>query len=93
MFQGEPPYNDKKDLEVFNCICKKKELPKIPEDMSDSLKDFVKSCLHFEHNKRLNVYELKNHPFLNTNNNDNISENIINNLSSRFTINSKNAIV
>lgn len=93
MFQGEPPYNDKKDLEVFNCICKKKELPKIPEDMSDSLKDFVKNCLHFEQNKRLNVYELKNHPFINTNNNDNISENIINNLSSRFTINSKNAIV
>ena len=97
MYQGFPPYSDKKEaFGVFNCICKKKELPDIPEDMPDLMKDFVKKCLQFEPNKRLNVYELKKHPFFNVINNNNTSEsneNSINNISSRFTINSKNAIV
>ena len=65
MFQGKPPYSDKKDiLDIFNCIIKNKEPPEIPEEMSDSLKDFVQKCLFFEPSKRYNVYELKRHPFL-----------------------------
>ena len=97
MYQGEPPYSDKKEaFGVFNAICKKKELPHIPEDMSSLLKDFVIKCLQFEPNKRYNVYELKKHPFFNTNinnsNNDNIIENSINESSSRFSINNKNVI-
>ena len=64
MFQGEPPYNDKKDLSSFLKIMLNKELPKIPDKMSDQLKDFVKKCLVYEPNKRFNVYQLKRHPFL-----------------------------
>lgn len=65
MFQGEPPYSDKKDsLSIFNYIIKTKKPPKIPEEMSDLLKDFVQKCLFFEPSKRYNVYELKKHPFL-----------------------------
>ena len=69
MFQGEPPYNDKKNpLSILNCICKNNEPPKIPEGMSEELKDFVKKCLVLEPNKRCNVYELKKHPFIENNN-------------------------
>ena len=69
MFQGEPPYNDKKNpLSVLNCICKNNEPPKIPEGMSKELKDFVEKCLVVEPNKRYNVYELKKHPFIENNN-------------------------
>ena len=95
MYQGVPPYSDKKEIfGVFNSICKKKELPKIPEEMSDLLKDFITKCLQFEPNKRSNVYELKKHPFFSINiNDDKTSENSINSISSRFSINSKNAIV
>ena len=65
MFQGKPPYSDKKDtLSIFNCIIKDKEPPEIPEKMSDLLKDFVQKCIFFEPSKRYNVYELKRHPFL-----------------------------
>ena len=65
MFQGEPPYNDKKDMmSIMNCICIKKELPKIPKGMSDQLRDFVKKCLVFEPSQRYNIYELKRHKFI-----------------------------
>ena len=65
MFQGKPPYSDKKDtLSIFNSIIKNNEPPEIPEEMSDLLKDFVQKCLFFEPSKRYNVYELKRHPFL-----------------------------
>ena len=65
MFQGKPPYSDKKDtLSIFNCIIKYNEPPEISEEMSDLLKDFVQKCLFFEPSKRYNVYELKRHPFL-----------------------------
>ena len=93
MFQGEPPYNDKKDLEVFNCICKKKELPKIPEDMSDSLKDLVKKCLVFEPEKRANVYELKKHKFFSDNKSDNNNSNKIDISESSSSINMDNTKV
>ena len=64
MYQGEPPYYDKKNpLNVCKCIGKK-EPPKIPESMSDQLKDFVQKCLVFDPSKRYNVYQLKRHPFL-----------------------------
>ena len=96
MFQGEPPYSDIKEaFGVFNCICKKKELPHIPEDMSYLLKDFVLKCLQFEPSKRYNVYELKKHPFFTVNINNNYSENIIENSihdSNRFSFNNKNVI-
>ena len=82
MFQGEPPYSDKKDLiSLINCICKKNESPKIPEGMSENLKDFVKKCLVFEPSERYNVYQLKRHQFLEDNNN-------ISNSNMRATINS-----
>ena len=58
-----PPYNDIENLNIIN-IVKNKEIPKIPEGMSDLLKDFVQKCLVFEGSKRSNVYELKRHPFL-----------------------------
>lgn len=63
--------------------------------MPDLMKDFVKKCLQFEPSKRLNVYELKKHPFFNAinNNSESTENNSINNISSRFSINSKNAIV
>ena len=64
MFQGEPPYNDKKELSDFIQIIKNKELPKIPNEMSTQLKDFVSKCLVYEPNKRFNVYQLKRHAFL-----------------------------
>ena len=65
MFQGQPPYSDKKNaINILNCICKNNEPPKIPEGMSDQLKDFVEKCLVFEPTKRFNVYQLKKHPFL-----------------------------
>ena len=45
MYQGFPPYSDKKEaFGVFNSICKKNELPKIPEDMTDNMKDFVNAA-------------------------------------------------
>ena len=92
MFQGVPPYSDKKEaFGVFNCICKKKELPEIPKDMPELMKDFVMKCLQFEPSKRWNVYELKKHPFFNDINNEN-SENSIYNISSRPSINSKDII-
>jgi mitogen-activated protein kinase kinase kinase 3 len=65
MFQGSPPYSEKKNvLSILNCICKNNEPPKIPEGMSEQLKDFVEKCLVFEPTKRFNVYQLKRHPFL-----------------------------
>lgn len=65
MFQGEPPYNEKKNpMSILNCICKKNEPPKIPEGMSNTLRDFVEKCLVFEPSKRYNVYQLKRHPFI-----------------------------
>ena len=68
MFSGQPPYSDKKNaMSVLNCICKNNEPPKIPEGMSELLKDFVEKCLVFEPKKRFNVYELKRHPFLKEN--------------------------
>ena len=68
MFQGKPPYNDKKNaISILNCICKNNEPPKIPEGMSEQLRDFVEKCLVFEPTKRYNVYQLKKHPFLNEN--------------------------
>ncbi len=74
MFQGEPPYSDKKNpIDVLNSICRNNEPPKIPEGMSDQLKDFVQKCLVFEPTKRYNVYQLKKHPFLQDDNNNSIS--------------------
>ena len=94
MYQGFPPYSDKKEaFGVFNSICKKNELPKIPEDMTENMKDFVRNCLQFEPNKRWNVYELKRHPFFNAINNNESYESSINNINSRFSINSKNVII
>ena len=73
MYQGEPPYYDKKDpLNVYKCI-RKNEPPKIPEGMSDQLKDFVQKCLVFDPSKRYNVYQLKRHPFLQEDTNNSIS--------------------
>jgi serine/threonine protein kinase len=64
MFTGKPPYSDKTDpISVFNAICKD-NIPKIPDGMSDKLKDFVQKCLVIEPTKRFNVYQLKRHPFL-----------------------------
>ena len=78
MYTGLPPYSDKKEaFGVFNAICKKNELPKIPDDMSDTLKDLVKKCLVFEPYKRANVYDLKNHKFFKGNKNE---DNSINNI-------------
>ena len=83
MFQGKPPYSDKKDLiSILNCLCKNNELPKIPDKMSENLKDFVKKCLVFEPKKRFNVYQLKKHPFLQDNNS------IINTSNNNSTLNS-----
>ena len=94
MYQGEPPYNDKKEaFGVFNAICKKKELPKIPEDMSDSLKDLVKKCLVFEPEKRANVYELKKHKFFSNNKSDNNNSNKIDISESSSSINTDNTKV
>ena len=94
MYQGFPPYSDKKEaFGVFNSICKKNELPKIPEDMTENMKDFVKNCLQFDPKKRWNVYELKRHPFFNAINNNESYESSINNINSRFSINSKNVII
>ena len=94
MYQGEPPYNDKKEaFGVFNAICKKKELPKIPEDMSDSLKDLVKKCLVFEPEKRANVYELKKHKFFSDNKSDNNNSNKIDISESSSSINMDNTKV
>jgi len=68
MFSGEPPYNDKNSpISVLNCIIKNNELPKIPEGMSDQLKDFLEKCLIIEPKKRYNIYQLKKHPFINNN--------------------------
>ena len=84
MYQGEPPYYDKKDpINVYKSIGKK-ELPKIPEGMSEQLKDFVKKCLVFEPIKRYNVYQLKKHPFLQEDN----SNNSISSSNASSTINS-----
>lgn len=66
----KPPYSDKQNLNIIR-ILENRETPKIPEGMSELLKDFVKKCLVFEGSKRLNVYELKRHPFLD--NDDTIS--------------------
>ena len=64
MYQGKPPYSDKKDpWSVLNTICNN-NIPKIPEGMSDKLKDFVEKCLVIEPTERYNVYQLKRHPFL-----------------------------
>lgn len=46
-------------MSILNCICKNNEPPKIPEGMSEQLKDFVEKCLVFEPTKRFNVYQLK----------------------------------
>ena len=68
MFSGKPPYNDKNSpISVLNCIIKNNELPKIPEGMSDQLKDFLEKCLIIEPKKRYNIYQLKKHPFINNN--------------------------
>ena len=73
MYQGEPPYYDKNGpLNVYKCIGKR-EPPKIPEGMSDQLKDFVQKCLVFDPSKRYNVYQLKRHPFLQEDTNNSIS--------------------
>ena len=65
MFSGEPPYRDKNNpISILNCIAKNNEPPRIPEDMSDQLKDFVEKCLIIEPEKRYNVYQLKKHPFI-----------------------------
>ena len=49
--------------------------------------------VQFDPHKRWNVYELKRHPFFNVINNNESYESSINNMNSRFTINSKNEII
>ena len=81
MFSGQPPYSDKKNaMSVLNCICKNNEPPKIPEGMSELLRDFVEKCLVFEPAKRFNVYELKRHPFLKDNGSSTNIESTINSI-------------
>ena len=65
MFEGKPLfYEFSNAFSVINHLCNLKDSPKIPENMSENLKQFVKKCLVIDPKKRFNVYQLKRHPFL-----------------------------
>lgn len=64
MVSGKPPYCDLSMNQLMRNLGGATVPPKIPEGVSESLKDFISKCLVVEAEKRYNVYKLKRHPFL-----------------------------
>jgi serine/threonine protein kinase len=51
-------------MTVLYNIYNAKEPPKIPENISEPLKDFINCCLKIEPKERMNVCNLLLHPFI-----------------------------
>jgi serine/threonine protein kinase len=62
---GEPPWaNQKSPMAVLTQLYNTKEPPKVPENLSPDLRDFIRCCLRIEPRDRLNVFQLLRHPFI-----------------------------
>ena len=66
IFGGNPWGNIKIEnyFQALYKIGKSNEIPCIPNDISDKLKNFIECCVERDKNKRKSVEELQNHPFL-----------------------------
>lgn len=70
MAQGKAPWNEQNFDNPIAAIMKiglSDEIPKIPDNISENLKDFILKCLNREANLRPNVKDLLNHQFLDEN--------------------------
>lgn len=65
MATGEPPWSQYDNpLTRMWKIAQAKELPKIPDFLSDEAKDFIRQCLQISPHLRPNVRALLAHPFI-----------------------------
>ena len=65
MLTGNPPFHEVPNkMGLFYLIASTDAKPKIPDHVSDNLKDFLNHCLVREPENRWNVFKLIRHPFL-----------------------------
>ncbi|KAG0486197.1 hypothetical protein HPP92_008292 [Vanilla planifolia] len=64
MATSKPPWSQYEGIAAMFKIGNSKELPTIPDHLSDEGKDFVRQCLQREPSKRPTATELLQHPFI-----------------------------
>lgn len=84
MFTGEPPWSEfNNHMAALYHILNTNTPPKIPENASEELKDFLLKCLKMNPKERPNVTSLLKHPFIT---NDNLKTQILLNSNKRGSI-------
>jgi serine/threonine protein kinase len=65
MATGKPPWSDKSNpIAVFMHVCNSDQVPKLPDDTSDVMRDFIARCFKRKPEERPNVCKLLSHPFI-----------------------------
>ncbi|KAG6518405.1 hypothetical protein ZIOFF_021880 [Zingiber officinale] len=64
MATSKPPWSQYEGIAAMFKIGNSKELPKIPDHLSDDGKDFIRHCLQREPSNRPTASELLQHPFV-----------------------------
>ncbi|KAL8207816.1 hypothetical protein R6Q57_007228 [Mikania cordata] len=64
MATGKPPWSQYEGVAALFKVGNSKELPTIPDHLSDDGKDFILKCLQRAPSRRLNATQLLDHPFV-----------------------------